>query len=217
MSTIHAVILAGGLGSRLGGVRKADLRIGGRRLLDRVADQLIGLSSPLLVSVGRSEGMALPQGAVGLRDAADASLGPLAGLQAAAQCLADVARPSDIVISVAVDTPFLPADYLVRLAALQGKAAYAQYGATPYPTNAAWRYEHLVAALARHPRDAGPRALLRDLSAQPVDWSIAADRDPFANINTLADLLALQRRAARAECGPSQAENEKIPPKPRAD
>ncbi|MFN4211385.1 MAG: NTP transferase domain-containing protein, partial [Devosia sp.] len=49
MTLPHAVIIAGGRGERLGGVRKADLRLGGRRLVDRVADELGPLASPLML------------------------------------------------------------------------------------------------------------------------------------------------------------------------
>ena len=47
-----AVILAGGRGERLGGVIKSELRIGGVRLLERVAGQLADCD-PILVAHGR--------------------------------------------------------------------------------------------------------------------------------------------------------------------
>lgn len=194
MSTIHAVILAGGRGSRLGAVRKADLLIDGQRLLDRVAARFSGISGKFLLSIGRYGEIALPAGAVALADAENESQGPLAGIAAAAQHLAAFGRPDDLLISVAVDTPFLPADYVARLAAISGAAGYASFGETFYPTNAAWRLGPLREALARYPGNAGPRALLRDMAATPVQWS-GTGPDPFANLNSFADLLALQRRA----------------------
>ena len=36
MNEIALVILAGGLGKRLGGVRKSEIRVGGERLIDRI-------------------------------------------------------------------------------------------------------------------------------------------------------------------------------------
>ena len=46
MSLPHAVIIAGGEGQRLGGVRKADLRIGGVRQIDRVIEALGAVAAP---------------------------------------------------------------------------------------------------------------------------------------------------------------------------
>ena len=54
MSAVAAVILAGGRGERLGGVIKSELRVGGRRLLDRVLAALIQCH-PILVAHGRLE------------------------------------------------------------------------------------------------------------------------------------------------------------------
>jgi len=198
------LILAGGQGSRLGAVRKADLLIGGKTLLARVTGRLEGSVSQLLVSTGNGQ---LPLGAVGI-GVADPDLpvaGPLAGLVAAAHYLADHAQADTILISAAVDTPFLPLDFVPRLVAelMRGApAAQACWQKNAYPTNAAWR----LADLARLPQQfAGggaprsPRELLGSLGAASVDWAQSHARDPFANLNSLEDLVALARRAAASE------------------
>lgn len=192
---IHAVILAGGRGSRLGGVRKADLLFRGRRLLDQVAERFSGISGQLLVSSGRHLDLALPDGAASVADTDAKSQGPLAGITAAARFLERHCPASDLLISVAVDSPFLPADYVFRLAAIKGSAGCAAYHGRLYPTNASWRLGALLAALADHPPDAGPRAVLRAMDAETIDWAAHAQQDPFTNLNSLADLLALQRRS----------------------
>jgi len=192
---IHALILAGGEGSRLGGVCKAGLRIGGTRLIDRVSARLDGAVRPLLVSVGH-DAMPVPTGLYALPDAAGPRAGPMAGLAAGLRHLRTRASGDDILVTLAVDTPFLPADYVARLvapvAAGTSAASYAVWGEAFYPTNAAWR----IAALSGRALPASPRALLDMLGATPVSWP-ASSPDPFANLNTLADLVALQERARR--------------------
>jgi molybdopterin-guanine dinucleotide biosynthesis protein A len=194
---VHALILAGGRGSRLGDVRKAEIRIGGRGLLDRVADRLADL--PLLVSTGPGAGRQIGRG-IGLADHAPSHDGPMAGIAAALHHLRDRAGPDDLLLSVAVDTPFLPSDYAERMVgALKGgaNAAYAAWGDQIYPTNAIYRLSALY-SLAPAAMPDSPKRLLKSLDARPVDWSALASADPFANLNTLADLIALGRRALSA-------------------
>ena len=222
----HAVIIAGGQGQRLGGVRKADLRIGGRRLLDRVIDGLGPVEQPVVVATGPAAGptLQLPAGAIGVADIGGEHTGPLAGIAAAVVALRARGVSAGVLVSVAVDTPLLPADYVTRLLAGLGEAsaAFALWGEDFYPTNAAWRIE----AIADLPEQmmlgaapASPKALLPHLNAVPVDWkresplpgrSVAdlspggrsgavatpptGGNDPFANVNTVSDLIALERR-----------------------
>ena len=196
MSTTFAVILAGGGGTRLGDVRKADLRIGGVRLLGRVAGILNGQVDEVLISSGSFGDLDLP-GTTSISDQSDERMGPLAGIRAAVAYLAHKAAPEDVLISVAVDTPFLPAEYVGRLgeALSDDNAAYAAWGENFYPTNAAWRLGMLRSALAESMETLGPKAILELMGAKRVDWSSVSAADPFANLNTLVDLLALQRRA----------------------
>ena len=65
------MILAGGKGERLGGVVKANLRVGGVRLIDRVAAALADVKGPILVAHGGLDRdlIALPPGAVPTRRA----------------------------------------------------------------------------------------------------------------------------------------------------
>lgn len=203
MSLPHAVIIAGGGGARLGGVRKADLRVGGLRQLDRVLAVLGDVARPILVASGPpGQRIALPAGCDAVPDRDSPMAGPLAGLAAAAARLAESGITTGLLVSVAVDTPFLPVDFVPRMIAGLGNApgAYATWGEDFYPPNALWRIEalqNLPAALTRPDAPASLKALQRSLDLQRVDWSDDHDTNPFANINTLADLVALQRHTKR--------------------
>lgn len=201
MSLPHAVIIAGGQGARLGGVRKADLRIGGIRLLARVTAALGNVATPLLVSTGPDSGRGMIHNdSHAVRDLPGPVGGPLAGLAAAVDNLQRRGIHSGLLISVTVDTPFLPADFGAGMLAGLGdaSAAYAAWGAEFYPPNAIWQ----LAALAGLPQQVlqgdAPRslkALHETLDARRVDWAPRHVDNPFANLNTLADLLTLARRS----------------------
>lgn len=203
MTPVHAVIIAGGLGERLGGVRKADLRIGGQSLLGRAIAGLGPVDGVLIVAIG-PEGApvptSLPPIARVVRDLSPERSGPLAGLAAAVAALGARGITSGTLLSAAVDAPCLPADYAGRLLGglADAPAAFAAWGEDFYPTNAAWRIEALAELPQRVAAGTAPgslKGLLRELGARQIDWQTPDGDNPFANVNTLADLLALQRRA----------------------
>lgn len=199
---LAAVILAGGRGERLGGTVKANIEIGGTRLLKRVGRALGTLPSTVLVAYGANppEALGLLPGHIAVPDLLSDYAGPLAGVAGAvAWCLA-ANDPPEALLSVAVDTPFVPATYAERMLEALGDAdvVVAAHGGQLYPTNAIWR----VAALADLPADilggTAPRSLKRlaeELEAGQLDWPESDGGDPFASLNTPADLAALEARA----------------------
>ena len=202
MTEIAAVILAGGLGTRLGGARKAELQVGGVRLIDRVVAALGDSVRPILVASGHHDGLvlALPAGCIPVADLTAGSKGPIAGLAAAAHWLA-ANHPHDFLLSVAVDTPFFPTDFAARALAVMGDSvdvAVAAYAGQSYPTNALWRrasLKTLPRRLIAGKAPSGPRGLIAELHSIQLEWPREAAGDPFENVNTEADLAALEHRA----------------------
>lgn len=201
MSRVAAVILAGGRGERLGGVIKANLVVGGSRLLDRVAASLAGADF-VVVSSGHIDpaALAVHPDQIAVPDLDSDYGGPLAGLAAAVEWALRQPEPPEILILAAVDTPFLPPDYLDRLVSgiSTGVAAVASFEAQPYPTSSAWRLEAIRSLPAGVRAGTARRSLKRLaelLDATAVPFPPHAGGDPFANANTPAELLALQRRA----------------------
>lgn len=198
MNGVAAVILAGGRGERLGGVIKANLLVGGLRLLDRVAASLAS-ADQILVSCGQFDptDLALQPGQIPILDIASDYAGPLAGLAAAVDWALSQSSPPEILVLAPVDTPFLPPDYIDRLVTAPGPAAIASFDGQPYPTSSAWRLE-AIATLADDVRaGTAPHSLKRlgeHLGAVDVPFPPHARGDPFANANTPADLATLQRR-----------------------
>lgn len=198
----HAVIIAGGQGERLGGVRKADLLLGGRRLVDRVTEAL-GPVETLMIAVGpQDDGRGRRDDSIAVVDIAAPVGGPLAGLAAAVESLCARGITSGLLASAAVDTPFLPNDVVARLVEALGDepAAYAAWGEQFYPPNAVWRLEVLQGLPAQVRAGTAPKSLkvlLQGLNAVPVDWRHHVDFNPFLNVNTVADLIALEKTALR--------------------
>ncbi|WP_196258250.1 molybdenum cofactor guanylyltransferase [Pelagibacterium limicola] len=195
---ISGLILDGGSGRRFGGIRKGDLRLGNVTFLQRAIARLAPQVDAVLHSIPEGkESAAVYSGLVLLPDLPDGVTGPAAGLWAGALWCA--ARDSDaLMVSVSVDTPCFPEDFCSRALALLGPdigCVVAAYGGRDYPTNALWRVPALLDALKAETRAArGPR--LRDIAARIGVTVCSYDerrQNPFAGINTLADLLALSR------------------------
>ena len=153
-----------------------------------------------MVATGPSgQGTVLARNCLGVSDLESPCAGPLAGLAAAVAELTRQGKMEGLLVSVAVDTPFLPTDFVSRLIAGlgDGAVAYAAWGEDFYPPNAIWRLESLQglpSALNQANAPASLKTLQRSLGAHRIDWGECAV-NPFANINTLDDLLALQRAA----------------------
>ncbi|MDB5561205.1 MAG: MobA [Hyphomicrobiales bacterium] len=200
---VAAVILAGGIGERLGGVCKATLRIGGRRLLDRVADAVVMQVSAVLVAYGRQDParLALRPLMTPMADLGAEGSGPMGGIAAAVAWCRNQPAPPRFLLSVAVDTPFFPADFARKaLAAIASDvdAVIAAHAGQAYPTNALWRLASLAALPERTlagTAPPSPKRLAAELRSVLLEWPEQAGGDPFANLNVPADLLALGRRA----------------------
>ncbi|WP_250645588.1 molybdenum cofactor guanylyltransferase [Salidesulfovibrio onnuriiensis] len=105
---IACTILAGGLGTRMGGVRKAFLEVGGVRIIDRLLEACRPLFQEILVSCRKQEGFDLP-GVTLVPDTYDAR-SSLTGIQAGlAAC-----RASHTFVT-ACDAPFLQTGLVQRL------------------------------------------------------------------------------------------------------
>ncbi|MFC6088842.1 molybdenum cofactor guanylyltransferase [Saccharothrix lopnurensis] len=170
-----AVVLAGGRGSRLGGVDKALLVVDGRTLLDRVLEAVGGPGRAVVVGPRRD----VP----GVRWAREdpPGGGPLAGLAAGLRWVT-----TDLVVVLAVDQPGVTRATVDRLLASVGDtgAVLVDAGGRPQWLTGAWRADRLRAALPADPRDASARSALGPLDPVRVPALPGEARD----VDTPADL-----------------------------
>jgi len=193
MTSVAAVILAGGRGERLGGVNKALLTIGNDRFIDRALGATAGCA-PRLLAVGHTR-FESPADVIQVPDLDTDYAGPLAGLAAAVNYLKDV--PADLLLSLPVDTPHFPRDFLARALPLLNvaPAVIARYADQDYPTNAVWRLPALSALPEAVRTGTAPRSLKRlaeAAGALKLDYAPLSHFDPFRNANTPEDLAFLR-------------------------
>lgn len=204
MTPLPAVILAGGASRRMG-ADKAMLMLEGETLLRRAHRRIARQARPVLVSRHGDDLSALPDATI-IRDAASAHEGPLAGILAALAHLRAHAPWATHMVSIAVDTPFFPADLAGRLSAAgpsPDTIVLARSAGRIHPVFALWPLA-LRDALSNWLASGSNRRLMDFVSDHPcrtVDFPPISTEDgavdPFFNINTPDDLDAARRMAKR--------------------
>lgn len=107
-----AIILAGGLASRMGGCNKALVELDGKPLLQHVLTRIQPQVDDIIINANRDQEKLQAFHWPVLADRDPGQAGPLAGIAA---CLS--ACRHDWVLVCPCDTPFLPRDLVLRLAA----------------------------------------------------------------------------------------------------
>jgi molybdenum cofactor guanylyltransferase len=114
-ANLTGLVLAGGRGTRMGGVDKGLQLLHGEPLAAHVLKRLAAQTGPLLINANRHAevyaGLAAPFGATVVADTVAGFPGPLAGLLAGLR-----AARTEFVLSAPCDSPGLPADLAARLA-----------------------------------------------------------------------------------------------------
>ena len=196
---IAGLILAGGLGRRMGGGDKPLLPVGGMPMLARVIERLRPQVERLVLNANGDPARFAQYGLPVVADTIEGFAGPLAGILAGMRwSLAHVPAARHIA-TVSSDAPFLPTDLVARLSSeiadRPDAISLARSGGDVHPVIGLWPValaDDLEAWLA-----AGTRKVLvwvdRHPSAQ-VDFpqiEIGGRRiDPFFNANTPEELAA---------------------------
>ena len=191
---ITGVILAGGLGRRMGGVDKGLQELDGRPLVAWVIERLSPQVDELLVNANRNLEHYAAFGHRVVPDRIDGFAGPLAGLHAA---LSVACHP--LVATVPCDSPFLPGDLIARL-----RAALDESGAELVVARGQGRLQPVFClcrrtvfpALSDH-LAAGGRRIERWLTSLAlIEVDFEDQPAAFANINRSDDLQASTRLVA---------------------
>lgn len=193
MTRIAGLVLAGGKGSRLGGVDKPLLHVGGAPILARVIDALRSEVRWLAISANGDPARFAGFGAPVLPDGDTAGEGPLAGLCVGLEWAAGLG--AELVLTAPGDTPFLPSGLAANLAPPPSFAARA---GVDHPLVALWPVT-VVDALRTMLAAPGPRAVAafaRQIDMRRVEFS-ASGPDPFINVNTPDDLATARALAER--------------------
>jgi molybdopterin-guanine dinucleotide biosynthesis protein A len=185
---VTGIVLAGGLGRRMGGVDKGLVELDGKALIAYVIERLAPQVGAIIVNANQNAERYAAFGHRVIADAVGGFAGPLAGLHAG---LSVAATP--YVVTVPCDSPYLPADLVGRLAdALECDDAHLAVAKTfdqPHPVFALVRRDvlpHLATFLEGGGRKID--AWYRTLEVVEVPFDDCAEA--FRNINTRDELAA---------------------------
>ncbi len=190
-AAITGLMLAGGMGRRMGGVDKGLLALDGAPMASRVLERLRPQVGSLLINANRELDEWKRFGLPVVSDEIGGFSGPLAGVHAGL-----LACSTPWLLTVPCDSPFFPQDLAIRLA-----AAIEASGCDLAVARCAGRLQPVFAQLRREllpSLDAFLRGgehkmahWIEQTAFVPVDFD---DTAAFANINTPADLDDLRQR-----------------------
>jgi molybdopterin-guanine dinucleotide biosynthesis protein A len=186
---ITGLLLAGGMGRRMGGNDKGLIEFEGRAMASHVIERLSPQVGPLLINANRTLESWKAYGLPVISDSIGGFAGPLAGIHAGLQTCA-----TPWLVTVPCDSPFLPLDLVSRLAAAAEKEclplAVARSGKRLQPVFALWHREQLP-ALEIYLENGG-RKLEAWFESRPCAVVDFDDSAAFANINTPEELALLR-------------------------
>jgi molybdopterin-guanine dinucleotide biosynthesis protein A len=196
------LVLAGGLARRMGGGDKARIEIGGVTILDRVLAALSAQCTGIILNANGDPERFADTGCPVVPDNVPGHPGPLAGILAGLDWLAEQDNGIEWIVSVPGDCPFLPDDLVERLHLARREKgtgvplACARSGEWRHPTVGLWPL-----ALRADLRKALVQEDLRKIEIWTARHGIAiADWpdqpiDPFFNVNTPEDAERASRIA----------------------
>lgn len=193
---VAGVILAGGRANRMGGGEKGLLDLGGKTLLQRVADRLAPQVDVVALNANGEPDLFASLDVPVIADTLPDRQGPLAGVLAGIIWARSQNRFSDLV-TVTCDTPFLPTDLTARLLAARQRdkdLVIAASNGRHHPVFALWPLgvEEKLAHFLKTQSDRSVMAFIRNCGYVSVsfDFIRCGDQsvDPFFNINTPRDL-----------------------------
>lgn len=200
---IPGIILAGGKSRRFEGGDKEDALLDGKTLLEHVIERARPQVADLAIS--RAQAASSAHDLETVHDKFP-DAGPLGGLHAGL-VWASAGRRAAFLATFACDTPLIPRDLVERLsAAIQesnAPAAVAACDGETHPTLGLW--STALATPAFDSLTGGRFSLMsfaHKVGACVVDFP-ATDRASFFNVNTIADLAALQGLKASNPAGRS--------------
>jgi molybdopterin-guanine dinucleotide biosynthesis protein A len=197
----YGLILAGGLGRRMGGGDKTLIRVGEKTILERAMARLGAQCAGVLINANGDVSRFARFGLPVVADDIENFAGPLAGILAGLDWVAVNAPAVDWVVSVPGDCPFLPRDLVSRLhearMASELPLACARSGEWRHPVVGLWpvALRHDL----RRALDAGLRKIEAWTEARGVALAAwpAEPVDPFFNVNTPQDAAEAERMAER--------------------
>jgi molybdopterin-guanine dinucleotide biosynthesis protein A len=178
------MILAGGLSRRMGR-EKAFVPLAGRPMMAHVLARIAPQSGPVAINANGDAARFAQFGLAVISDTTAQQRGPLEGVLTALNWAA--AQGADRVLTVPVDTPFLPPDLCEGLQRISAPIALAATADGPHPTIGLWSV--CLAQALRDGLDRGMRKLALWAQDQGAQHVMFDDEHRFFNINHPDDVI----------------------------
>ena len=186
---IAAIIIAGGRARRFDGADKALIMFNGKPLLEHVLEQI----SPQvdLIAINRLSAMKEYELPV-VPDIDSDKPGPIGGLEAAIDWATKLDARPDYLLTIPVDTPFLPSDLVAKLlpAAEKYGAAVACDKSGLQPTISLHKLGHIPLATIQDFKHKAFRDFWRSIGAKEIPFD---EENAFININSPDDITRHQK------------------------
>lgn len=186
---ISGVILAGGGNTRFGGKSKADIVIGGKKIISRIIETISGIFDEIIIV---SDAPAVPAEGSNYKTVKDIFIhaGPLGGIHAGIS-----ASSNEAVFVFASDMPFLDKQLIKRQIELASGSGYDAVvplnGEKPEPLHSVYKTS-ILPKLEKFLSEPGNPSIIRFLSGLKVNYmnvdSSGKEINPFTNINFPSDL-----------------------------
>jgi molybdopterin-guanine dinucleotide biosynthesis protein A len=187
---VTGMVLAGGLGRRMGGMDKGLVEFRGRPMVETVIERFRPQVDELLINANRNAEVYASFGYRVMPDAMPDFPGPLAGLQTGL-----MSASHELVATVPCDSPFLPNDLIARLRTAldvdDAQLAVAVTQGQAQPVFCLCRRDvllHLTAFL----QQGGRKIDAWYATLKVVEVNFDDEADAFANINTPQELNAVK-------------------------
>jgi len=187
-SHVTGIVLAGGMGRRMGGVDKGLVELGGRPMVAHVVERLAPQVGEVLINANQNRDRYALFGYSVVADAVGGFAGPLAGLHAG---MTEAKTPW--VVTVPCDSPFLPRDLVARLSVAMtrdnAQLAVAKTRDQAHPVFALVRRD-VLPHLGSFLHGGGRKIDAWYATLRVVEVPFDDCEDAFRNINTADELAA---------------------------
>lgn len=195
---IPAIVLAGGLSRRMGGVDKTLMKLGGKPMISHALDCLEKQAGPLMINANGDANRYEKLGYPVVADVYEGHAGPLAGILTAMRWAQKSTPNAKWIVTVAADTPFLPADLVSKLLSAAGHnfstIALAFSGERIHPVVGMWPLSLAddLEAFLNNEKSRKVLAFVDNYTLAKVSFGglnvDGIEVDPFFNVNTPEDL-----------------------------
>jgi molybdenum cofactor guanylyltransferase len=193
---VSSIILSGGLATRMGGVDKGLVTFLHKPLVQHVIDRLMPQTDEILINANREIAQYQALGYPVLQDTVSGFIGPLAGFLLGLQH-----AKYPLLLTVSCDSPCIPFHLcerlLTQLIAQHAEIAVAYSNGDAHPVFSLCQVS-LLPSLQAYVQQGGRKVSTWQKSLRYTEVDFSDQSDAFVNVNTLAELHALETKLSHA-------------------